>query len=210
MTVQDILTRCQGLGVKLAPCPEGRLRVSPPPERLPEDLREELRRHKQEILALLLAEKAEELRKPAYRSLYRQTAQNPLFDDFPAVDLWLAEHHPALWQKIRDLDDELSRLEQEGASEEVYRGKLEELLSLCQAAKSLREGSRGAMLIRSEVLGGELVWVVKDEEDARAVMGEGRAVYYADEIEALKTKTPEQIRDVQKAKLIFLGSRVVQ
>lgn len=146
---------------------------------------------------------------PNYRSLYQRMTQ-AIPPNSPTVDAWLAERHPSLWRKIRELDDELTRLEQEGAEETVCRAKLEELLSLCRAAKSLRERHWGALLIRSEVLGGELVWVVQNEEEARAVMGDGRAIYFADEIELLKSKAPAEIRDIHKAKLAFPGSRVVQ
>ena len=66
------------------------------------------------------------------------------------------------------------------------------------------------MLIRSEVLGGEEVWLVQDEEEAQAVRGDGKTIYYRDEIELLKTKTPEQIRDIHEAKLVFPDARVVQ
>lgn len=147
---------------------------------------------------------------PDHRTLYREMAGNPLFDNFPVVDAWLVDHHPALWRKIRDLDDELTRLERQGAPEEVYRAKLEELLSLCHQARMLREETWEAILIKSEVLGGEEVWLVQGEEEARAVMGDGRAIYFADEIPLLKTKTRAEIRDIHKAKLGFPGSRVVQ
>lgn len=52
--------------------------------------------------------------------------------------------------------------------------------------------------------------VVKDEEEARAVREDGRAIYFADEIALLKGKTPAEIRDIHKAKLVFPGCRVVQ
>ena len=51
-----LLARCQKHGITLRPGEGGKLKVSPPPERLPEELREELKRHKQEILALLTTE----------------------------------------------------------------------------------------------------------------------------------------------------------
>lgn len=62
MTVQEILGQCRELGVNLAPGPGGKLRASPP-GKLPEELREELRRHRAEILAFLQAkeEKPREL-----------------------------------------------------------------------------------------------------------------------------------------------------
>jgi len=52
MTADLLIFKCRGLGVTLAPGPEGKLRVSPPGV-VPEDLREALRQHKGEILALL-------------------------------------------------------------------------------------------------------------------------------------------------------------
>src|SRR5262245_3232511 len=47
-----LITRCHALGLTLAVGSEGNLRVSPP-GRLPEHLREELKRHKAEVLAVL-------------------------------------------------------------------------------------------------------------------------------------------------------------
>lgn len=55
MTAQELISICRDRGIKLVPGEGGRLRVSPPPERLPEDLREELRRRKAELLAVLQA-----------------------------------------------------------------------------------------------------------------------------------------------------------
>jgi hypothetical protein len=144
-----------------------------------------------------------------YRAIYQRVASDPLFDDFYLVDAWLAEHHPALWRKIRELDDELTRLAHEGAAEAVYRGKLEELVDLCRRAQSLREGTWRAMLVKAAVLGEE-VWVVKDEEAAQAVMGDGRAIYFTEEILQLKGKTPEQIKAIHTAKRAFPGSRLIQ
>jgi hypothetical protein len=53
MTAHELISICRNRGITLLPTQEGKLRVSPPPERLPADLVEELKRHKQEILALL-------------------------------------------------------------------------------------------------------------------------------------------------------------
>ena len=52
MSIEALITRCRRMGIKLAPGPGGKLRVSPA-DRLPEDLREELKCHKTEVLALL-------------------------------------------------------------------------------------------------------------------------------------------------------------
>jgi|SRR5712691_3378903 len=53
MNVHEVLSRCRDLGVILAPGPAGTLRVSPP-GRLPAELRQELKRCKGEVLALLI------------------------------------------------------------------------------------------------------------------------------------------------------------
>ena len=208
MSVQEVIARCRELGVTLAPGGDGKLRASPP-GRLPAELREELRRHKQEVLTLLLAEKSQETEKPDYQAIYQQATSDPFFDEFPLVDDWLADHHPALWRKIRELDDELTSLARQGVDEATYRATLKELIALCRAARSLREGTWRAMLVKAAVLGEE-VWVVKDEEAAQAVMGDGRAIYFTEEILQLKGKTPEQIKAIHTAKRAFPGSRLIQ
>src|SRR5262245_32202017 len=48
----NLIAKCRGLGLTLASSPEGKLRVSPA-GKLPDDLREELKRHKSDLLALL-------------------------------------------------------------------------------------------------------------------------------------------------------------
>jgi TubC N-terminal docking domain len=50
--LQTLLARCQELGATLTPGPEGKLKVRAPAP-LPEELREELRQHKAEVLDLL-------------------------------------------------------------------------------------------------------------------------------------------------------------
>lgn len=48
-----LLEKCTAQGISLRPGEGFKLKVSPLPERLPEDLREELKQHKAEVLALL-------------------------------------------------------------------------------------------------------------------------------------------------------------
>jgi hypothetical protein len=52
--VQTLLTRCYELGAEFAPGPNGKLKVRAPAP-LPEELREQLRQHKADVLALLHA-----------------------------------------------------------------------------------------------------------------------------------------------------------
>ena len=55
--VQTLLARCQELGATLAPGPDGKLKVRAPAP-LPEELREELRQRKAEVLTLLTQQQA--------------------------------------------------------------------------------------------------------------------------------------------------------
>ena len=48
-----LIEECRSHGISLRPGEGGKLKVSPPPERLPVELREELKRHKPELLVLL-------------------------------------------------------------------------------------------------------------------------------------------------------------
>lgn len=61
----------------------------------------------------------------------------PLFEHFPVVDAWLAEHACDLWQQIRQEDDELFRLRQLGVSERTYQAKLSAFLEICEQAERL-------------------------------------------------------------------------
>lgn len=56
---------------------------------------------------------------------------------FPAVDAWLGEHEPKLWQQIRSEDEELLRLRQLGVAESRYQARLDAFLALCQRAERL-------------------------------------------------------------------------
>jgi hypothetical protein len=58
--VTEILAQCQGLGVTLALGEHGTLRVSPP-GRLPSQIKEELKAHKEDILKLVVAPPADVL-----------------------------------------------------------------------------------------------------------------------------------------------------
>src|SRR5262245_30456525 len=55
MTIGELIEACEAQGISLRPGAGGKLRVSPPPERLPGELVEALKRHKAEILATLSA-----------------------------------------------------------------------------------------------------------------------------------------------------------
>jgi hypothetical protein len=70
-----------------------------------------------------------------------------------------------------------------------------------------REGvSTQAILIYSTVLKDE-IWVILDP----AFVPAGNVgCYYPDEIPLLKNKTPEQLLEIHRAKLVFPGCRIIQ
>ena len=64
-----------------------------------------------------------------------------------------------------------------------------------------------AVEIASEVLGADIWLAFRDDFN----VGDGKAVFYADELPVLKYKTREQLRAIHKTKLAFgAGSRVRQ
>src|SRR5713226_1212149 len=115
MNVHEVLTRCRDLGVILAASPDGKLRATPP-GKLPEELREQLRRCKAEVLALLTLQQ-QPAPSPDYRALYQQMAETVRGDCFPIDPHWLIDAHPELWEQIVALDATLSQLEQASAAE---------------------------------------------------------------------------------------------
>ena len=65
-----------------------------------------------------------------------------------------------------------------------------------------------AVLICSYVLEAEIWFALRD--DWKPSKGEKRATFYAHELPFLRTKTPEQLREIHKTKLAFPGARVIQ
>jgi len=51
------------------------------------------------------------------------------------------------------------------------------------------------------------IWLILDHS---FVPHDGLAVYYAEELPELKTKTPGDLREIHRAKLAFPGARVIQ
>ena len=69
-----------------------------------------------------------------------------------------------------------------------------------------RANSIQAVKICSHVLEDE-IWLILDRE---FIPHDGLAVYYPEEIPLLNSKTPEQLREIHKYKLVFPGARVIQ
>jgi len=67
-------------------------------------------------------------------------------------------------------------------------------------------GELRAVLICSALLEAHL-WMILDRSFQPK---DNLAVYYAEEIPLLKNKTPEDIREIHKVKLVFPGCRVIQ
>lgn len=63
-----------------------------------------------------------------------------------------------------------------------------------------------AVKITSTVLGDD-IWLILDRS---FIPHDGLATYYPEELCELKKKTPEDIREIHKYKLIFPGARVIQ
>ena len=63
----------------------------------------------------------------------------------------------------------------------------------------LENGSIVAVLIASEIFQADVWFSFRQEFDPQ----DGKAIFYWYELEILKNKTPEQLRDIHKAKLIF-------
>jgi hypothetical protein len=70
------------------------------------------------------------------------------------------------------------------------------------------EGEVIAVLIDSTVLGAEIWFALRD--NFRRARDDNRAVFFADELEFLSTKTPETFREIHKVKLAVGGGRVRQ
>jgi len=70
----------------------------------------------------------------------------------------------------------------------------------------ITEGQIIVVLIRSHVLEAE-IWLAL-EEDWKPDPDDKRAVFYASELEFLRTKTPAELRAIHKIKLTWPGSRV--
>src|SRR5262245_44698361 len=91
-----LIEECKSRGISLRPGVEGKLKVSPPPERLPAGLREELKRHKPELLRLLKTEQPT----LAYRARYRHAAHG-VQEACSLIDaVWLIDAHPAVWEQM--------------------------------------------------------------------------------------------------------------
>ena len=84
---------------------------------------------------------------------------------------------------------------------------IEELPPRAWMAEEIRDGQRlKAVKICSAVLEDHL-WLILDSGFKPR---DGLAVYYAEELPELSTKTPEQLREIHKVKLAFPGCRVIQ
>ncbi len=74
-------------------------------------------------------------------------------------------------------------------------------------ALEIREGETiQAVKIYSRILGDE-IWLILDRS---FIPNDGLACYYPEEIPLLRDKTPEELREIHKAKLAFPGCRVIQ
>jgi len=96
---------------------------------------------------------------------YYETATYPLGEHFTAVDAWLADHEPDVWQQIRLEDDELFRLRSLGVSDSRYQGKLDTLHSLCIYAERLYYDAQPSELSLPALVQGETVAIYYTFDD---------------------------------------------
>jgi hypothetical protein len=84
---------------------------------------------------------------------------------------------------------------------------IEELPPRAWVVEEVRDGGNlKAVKICSAVLQDHL-WLIIDR---RFEPKDGLAIYYAEELPELGTKTPEQLREIHNVKLTFPGCRVIQ
>jgi hypothetical protein len=116
-----------------------------------------------------------------------------------------------LWERLWDTSDTFNRGDEREAKTMRSKEEQEQIVkrALSEATETefvdISEGRIIGVEICSTVLQ-DHIWVAF-EADFRPA--DGQALYYADELEFLKTKTPEQLREIHKAKVAFgPGSRV--
>jgi hypothetical protein len=63
-----------------------------------------------------------------------------------------------------------------------------------------------AVKIFSRILA-DKIWLIFDRS---FIPSDGLAIYYPEELAELGSKTPEQLREIHKVKLVFPGARVIQ
>ena len=114
-----LLEKCTAQGISLRPGEGFKLKVSPPPERLPEDLREELKRYKAEVLTLLRQSQPASKEEKRRLFLPRPLGQEDTVDPFIAWEglfHWLIEHHPEHFTAICETEEAIRALEAQGVT----------------------------------------------------------------------------------------------
>jgi|TARA_Y100000310_G_scaffold53544_1_gene49163 hypothetical protein len=99
---------------------------------------------------------------------------------------------------VRAWEDHLARLEQ--------KARLSLIENQAVAQEVRERDTIQAVKISSHVLEDE-IWLILDRE---FIPHDGLACYYPEELPELKTKSPEDIREIHKVKLAFPGCRVIQ
>jgi hypothetical protein len=89
----------------------------------------------------------------------------PLGEQFAAIDAWLADYEPDVWQRIRLEDDELFRLRALGVSARRYQESLDTLQSLYAYAERLYYDTQPNELSLPALLPGESVAIYYTFDD---------------------------------------------
>ena len=74
-------------------------------------------------------------------------------------------------------------------------------------AKVIRDGETLRAVLISSAMLNDLLWLIIDRSFQPT---DGSAIYYADELPELSTKTVEELRQIHRTKLTFPGCRVIQ
>lgn len=99
---------------------------------------------------------------------------------------------------VREWEEHLARL--------VQKARLSLIENQTVAQEVREKDTIQAVKIYSHVLEDE-IWLILDRE---FIPHDGLACYYPEELPELKTKSPDDLKEIHKVKLAFPGSRLVQ
>ena len=84
---------------------------------------------------------------------------------------------------------------------------IEELPPRAWVVEEIRDGEKLKAVKLCSALLEDYLWLIIDRGYQPT---DGLAIYYPEELAELTTKTPEELREIHKVKLVFPGCRVIQ
>ncbi|MBI3247314.1 MAG: hypothetical protein HYZ50_12490 [Deltaproteobacteria bacterium] len=131
MTAHDLLKNCEEQGVHIEAGPSGKLRLRPP-GKIPDDMKQKLRQHKDEILLILCQQ-----RRFLSRPLGQENNPAPWLAWEPLLG-WLLEHHPEHYSAVCEAEGAITALEREGMTQGLaYRLACDDLRQRFETARKL-------------------------------------------------------------------------